>query len=282
MLKLQFTPEQAAYVERIRCAEKSFSPEEKSKRRGGEVLHQGSHCTVRRLMGILYLQTDRVLIWDISTVSPSDMSCSHFFTFAFIFLASVIWGLSTGFLIVSFFVLFGLAFLWKAFLGGWLVRRQSQRLDSEARQKIEAYASNHPDWHIRLYKLVTGYRLMLMHKLFEEDEIPFEIKERESEIAQAMQIQNAYYKIKKLRVSPSDQGVGQESPEFYLFLTWPGLPECLLRRQLWIENYNKKADQFATCRFLKQLGSNTVHPAAEYVRAVHDKYCRAETELPLA
>jgi hypothetical protein len=50
----------------------------------------------------------------------------------------------------------------------------------------------------------------------------------------------------------------------------------------WLETYNRRAAEFATCRFLESTGADTVHPDVAPILRVHDDYTKARLQLPLA
>ncbi len=63
---------------------------------------------------------------------------------------------------------------------------------------------------------------------------------------------------------------------------WPFPPEHHSRRREWVAGYDAIAPEFSSCRFLERLGSDSVHPDAKAVRALHDRLCQSDTLLPLA
>jgi hypothetical protein len=49
-----------------------------------------------------------------------------------------------------------------------------------------------------------------------------------------------------------------------------------------VKEYHTKAADFASCRFLAELGSGTTGAKARTVQELHDRLLRAATELPMA
>ena len=76
--------------------------------------------------------------------------------------------------------------------------------------------------------------------------------------------------------------MGYKPKEWLPKTKWPFPADQLPRRQKWVAGYDAMASRFASCRYLEQLGSNTVHPDAEAVRVLHDQLCQAHLCLPLA
>jgi hypothetical protein len=54
------------------------------------------------------------------------------------------------------------------------------------------------------------------------------------------------------------------------------------RFKRWLADYEAAAGRFATCRYLRTVGGEAVHPATEEVIALHDKLTRAHESLQLA
>ena len=54
------------------------------------------------------------------------------------------------------------------------------------------------------------------------------------------------------------------------------------RIEEWIERYEAKAQGYAACRFLTELGDGPTDPRCAEIRDTHDAMCRAHTDLPLA
>ena len=53
-------------------------------------------------------------------------------------------------------------------------------------------------------------------------------------------------------------------------------------RKIWIKEYDESAINFASCKFVKAIGSSVVHPKAEAVMKIHDEFSRADRDLKIA
>lgn len=83
------------------------------------------------------------------------------------------------------------------------------------------------------------------------------------------------------RVSPKPWRIGISQHMRPLGIR-PVNPDRLPERQRWIDDYERAAASFASCRFVESLGSSTVHPSAADVQRIHDELCQANSELPTA
>jgi hypothetical protein len=79
----------------------------------------------------------------------------------------------------------------------------------------------------------------------------------------------------RARVSPKPWRIGISSHLRPRPGVWPVAPQHLPARNQWIAEYERRAGTYAACRFIEQLGSSTIHPAAAAVRDLHDNLSRA-------
>ena len=63
---------------------------------------------------------------------------------------------------------------------------------------------------------------------------------------------------------------------------WPVNEERMAERSEWIDGYDAASRGYAACRYEKTLGSSHKDRDCEWVRQIHDEWCRARQDLPLA
>jgi len=150
-----------------------------------------------------------------------------------------------------------------------------------ARARIERFAIAHPDWNMRLYRTPKGYRVLVMHQTFDPTEpAAYEFLERVgSDPLYVTMCRNQ--KCFRARVSPKPWRVGMEHIKPRPGV-WPINSERMPARREWIRRYEHKARSFASSHFEASLGSGRVDRTCDKVRAVHDRYCKADLGLPLA
>jgi hypothetical protein len=179
----------------------------------------------------------------------------------------------------------GLPWLWSATTRQLNRIRQSSR-ETRAKQErlaaIRAFSAAHPDWHLRVYETPAGYRLLAMHAVYdpagEQTRAAFKAVQTDLRFARLCALQHCF----RARVSPKYWRMGYRAAESLPKSKWPFPLAHLPRRQRWIEGYTVHARAYAACRFIERLGSTTVHPEAEAVRALHDELCQAHRDLPIA
>ncbi|MGI9272260.1 MAG: hypothetical protein ACR2QT_10825 [Woeseiaceae bacterium] len=150
-----------------------------------------------------------------------------------------------------------------------------------ARARIERFATDNPNWLLRLYRTPKGYRVLVMHRTFEPTEEPaFEfMKLLDSDPLYVTMCRNQ--KCFRARVSPKPWRIGMEHIRPRPGV-WPIKPERMPARHEWVRRYEEKSQRFASCRFEATLGTGSLDPKCDALRSVHDKLCKAEQDLALA
>lgn len=163
----------------------------------------------------------------------------------------------------------------------WRQRRKGSE-EQQARECIDRFIAAHPDWHLRLYRTPAGLRALAMHRTFDPGEAAVAECFRELGVdpiyAQMCSRQQCF----RARISPKPWRIGIAAHIRPRPGVWPVDPARLPERTRWIEDYERRAADFASCRLIGTVGSGSVDSRADEVRALHDEHCRCERELPLA
>lgn len=249
-----------------------------------EVLERhGETVITRNLYGARCLNTPNVMFVDIDfQEQPSCMPCLVVLTVVILAaVAGIWWWHSVGvFVLLVFGTLFISSMLTLKIRKWWL--RWQGGPEALARKTIDRFLEQHPDWRVRLYETPAGYRLLVMHRTFD----PTDPETRES--LQALRADPVYTRMcmnqhcfrARLTPKPWRMGIAQHmKPRPGI---WPVAPDRLAERAAWIAEYEQKAQGYAACRFIEELGLGTTHPAAVRVQHLHDGISRATTPLPLA
>ncbi|PPE75723.1 hypothetical protein C3942_02180 [Solimonas fluminis] len=250
-----------------------------------EVLSRhGDTVVTRNLYGARCLNTPDVLFADIDFDTGPGLRTIGAVTGVLLLLALLL-GWATG------SAGYGLLAALLALLGGYALARQLHRLrdrlgggpEPRARRRIDAFLQRHPDWHLRLYRTPAGLRLLAMHRAFDA---------REPAVAEcfaALGVDALYARMCvnqrcfRARVSPKPWRVGIAAHLRPRPGVWPVNPERLPERERWVQQYEQRAQGYAACRFVEALGQTRVScMQALAVQRLHDEWCRAQRELPLA
>lgn len=244
---------------------------------------EGDVIITRNAYGAHCLNTPDVLFADVdfATSTPARLTCGMML----VFLALAIWlGWSRHSVKLGLAAAVGSLFAGPIAAG--LIHRIWDHLsggaERRARMRIEAFASSHRDWRLRLYRTPAGFRILAMHRTFEPAE------QAVAEFFQAMDTDRVYVRMCanqrcfRARVSPKPWRIGiaqhmRPSPG-----VWPVAPEKMPLRRQWIEDYERKAESYASCHFITELGQGGVHEKAAAVQRLHDALSRADSGLPMA
>lgn len=187
------------------------------------------------------------------------------------------WGLAIVLMFAALVAGYGVA----KFLFG-MKQKAKGTPEQQATNRIAGFLKKHPDWRVRLYKTPAGFRALAMHRTFDpaEPEVASFFKEIEADPIYVRMCMHQH--CFRARVSPKPWRIGIKRHLKPRPGIWPINPERMPDRASWVEEYERMAQGFASCRFIADMGSATVNPAVEKVRALHDGFCRAESGLPLA
>ena len=250
-----------------------------------EVLSRhGDAVVTRNLYGARCLNTPDVLFADIDFEGAPGVRLLGGVTGALILLALVIGFATDSFGYGLILVMLGLIFSGSvAELLQLLWQRLSGGPEQRARRRIAAFLQRQPDWHLRLYRTPAGLRLLAMHRGFDAREPAV------AEFFKAMRVDPLYARMChnqrcfRARVSPKPWRIGIGAHLRPRPGIWPINPERLPERQRWVQDYEQRARDYASCRYVEALG-RTVATCSQAlaVQRLHDEWCQAQRELPMA
>jgi hypothetical protein len=161
-------------------------------------------------------------------------------------------------------------------------RTHRERWDAQAMARIRDFAASHRDWRLRVYRTPAGFRLLAMHRRFDprEPEVQacFDALGVDPTYARMCHNQRCF----RARISPKPWRIGLSRLNAPAVAAWQPAHADLPERHRWIARYDAAAPRFASCRFVETLGQGAEAPEAIAVRDVHDLFCRADSDLPLA
>lgn len=237
----------------------------------------------RNSYGALCLNTPDVLFADVDFVREPGARI-YLVSFALVLLAA----LATGLYIQSWRIFFPVAIgacilapLLAAAIHK-LIEKVTGGPESRAKKRIARFSDQNPDWRLRVYRTPAGYRVLAMHRLFDpngEDTLEF-LHALHSDPIYIRMCRNQ--RCFRARLSPKPWRIGIESHMKPRPGVWPIKPERIPERREWIAHYEEAARGYAACRFEKSVGNGTTDSRVEYVQSLHDEYCGASSDLPIA
>ena len=144
---------------------------------------------------------------------------------------------------------------------------------------IRSFSQSHPTWHLHVYRTPKGFRVLVMHQIFdprgEEAQLLFNALQADPNYVRMCKNQNCF----RARISPKPWRIGLEALRSGV---WPVKEQSMHARKVWVDEYQTRAEEYASCKFVEQLGSPLTHPKAKHVQSIHDPYCNANFNLEIA
>jgi hypothetical protein len=160
---------------------------------------------------------------------------------------------------------------------GWL-GRPTETAESRVQKHIEQTATEYSQHTIRLYRTAAGFRCVVTDRPIvansEESRRLFEAFGTDPLYAQICRVQECY----RARLTPKFWRCRAQRPPHRF--PWVNANEEQEQRR-WEEEYSRRSQEFATCRFVTQFGNRTDAELRSLIE-LHDAHVGAQSELPLA
>ena len=246
----------------------------------------GEHVVSRNSYGARCLNTPDVFFADVDFQGAEPDSCAVFIgNISFAIVVAIVVGMKFDSVLAGLFVV-PLASVAIHILRNWL-RRVSMILrggpEQIALRKFDRFVSNHPDWHLRIYRTPNGFRLLAMHATLDprssQVEEAFEslgVDQTYSVMCQKQNCFRARLTAKPWRIGIADHLKPRPG-------VWPIKKTQAPTRLAWVNRYEDAAANYAACRFVKAIGAiHRVSPQVTPVCEFHDHVCRANEDRELA
>jgi hypothetical protein len=138
---------------------------------------------------------------------------------------------------------------------------------------VETWIGKHPEY--------GGLRCLILNTVFKPK------SDHASEILRDLKSDPLYMRLCvaqecfRARLTAKPWRCGVHEPSGRLRYPWED-PQIESEFRQWEKQYDAVAEKYATCSFVKQIGSRNSHPDVESILAYHDRVTRAESGLPLA
>jgi hypothetical protein len=168
-------------------------------------------------------------------------------------------------------------FLAKLF--GFAKSTPEAKREFQAKESIDQFMARHPGWGMRLYRTFAGFRGIVTHDLFDpkSDETFNILRELGSDplYTRLCQSQECF----RARLTPKPWRCGYHKNT----IRYPVEDEALAKQfQEWKSKYEDCHKNYATCRFVGQLGNAAINPEVQEVVELHDFVTRCSESLRLA
>ncbi len=149
-------------------------------------------------------------------------------------------------------------------------------------RRVRRFLSAHPGWRVRAYRTPAGLRLLALHRLFDPREPAvqacFDALGVDPVYARMCHNQHCF----RARVSPKPWRMGLQRMRPPYSAAWRPEHAHLPARLAWVDAYQRKAQDYASCRYIETLGDGPVDSHADAVRELHDLLCQAQRDLAIA
>jgi hypothetical protein len=155
----------------------------------------------------------------------------------------------------------------------------SPELENEALMRVETWTASNYQWGWRVYRTRSGLRLLATQGTVSAD------APTTDQIFEALGADPLYRKLCKsqkcfrARLTPKPWRCEEDPGKPP---RWPWTPKEEKRFHKWEAEYNETSAERATCEFVRQIGSATVHPEVQSIIQLHDEATKVGLNLPLA
>ena len=247
------------------------------------VSRHGETIITRNSYGARCLNTPNVFFADI------DFQCEPSFRFAcgvfgLLLLCAVISGWIADAKVVGVILAF-LALVFTNVISKTLhaaIQKASGGQERAARNRIDRFLAQHPEWNLRLYRTPAGMRVLATHRTFSpgDPEVAECFRELHADSVYIAMCRNQ--ECFRARVSAKPWRIGITTHMRPRPGVWPIAPERMPMRNAWIAEYEAAAKNFAACTLLESIGSGAMNLEAKAVLELHDELCAATSNRPIA
>lgn len=190
--------------------------------------------------------------------------------------------LKDGYKAISAFVIFSLL--------GFILKKicfneHDKKLKSAEKMafdNIELFCQKHSEFKFRVYKTPAGLRLLAINNNYNpKDKATVDFMKELGSDPNYIQMcinQNCF----RARVSPKPWRINLKESLPHKTSIWPYTPEKLEARQKWVDKYELKSQNYASCKYIQTIGTGEECRDALRIQELHDELSRANEDLPIA
>ena len=145
--------------------------------------------------------------------------------------------------------------------------------------QVQAWAAQHADLAMRIYRTCAGLRCLITNKIFDPTD------SQTIDLLSSIGSDPLYVRLCqaqacfRARLTPKPWRCGLKMPP----TRFPWLkPDQETQFRRWQSSYEQVIPRFGVCRFVKQMGPVQVHPEIRPILTLHDHFVCAPAERPLA
>jgi hypothetical protein len=160
-----------------------------------------------------------------------------------------------------------------------LLGKKSVSQEEQQVAQIELWAQTRPDLGIRVYRTFAGLRCLITNEVFAPTDAGALAILRDLNSDPLYITLCKQQECFRARLTPKPWRCNISTPPArYPFEN----QQVLSRYRQWERTYSANASQFTTCRFIKHIGRNQVHPEVQPILDFHDQRACGNPQLGLA
>lgn len=239
----------------------------------------GNVVITRNAYGAHCLNSPDVLFVDIDLATHAHGLLEAILGFGWLVLALYAFFLFSGLWLFGVLLLLGISY---TVLAKLMDRAYFRGASARARGRLQRFSAKHPDWGLRVYATPAGLRVLATQALFRPDGADtaacFAALGADPVYVRMCRNQQCF----RARLSGKPWRMGISTHMRPRPGVWPVRAEQMPKREEWTRHYDQVANEYAACRYLETLGNPHIAFDIAPVVELHDRACRAQTELPLA
>jgi hypothetical protein len=158
-------------------------------------------------------------------------------------------------------------------------RSPDAQREQNARDKLDRFLADNPQWSVRVYRTCAGLRVIATHSLFDPT------ADSTQALLESLGTDPMYIRLCKAqdsfraRLTPKPWRCGHTSNT----IGWPRETDDQRGRfEKWMADYLERQSNYATCRYLVSVGNAPIHPDVKTIIDIHDQTTRCHEPLALA
>jgi hypothetical protein len=160
-----------------------------------------------------------------------------------------------------------------------LVRGSSNSPEAKSLAAIRAALAAYPIDGFRIYRTAAGYRVLGISRVYEPTDNATQVLMRAVGTDRAFLALCRAQKCFRARLTPKPWRIGVDRPAFTFPSDDPGDAAAVAE---WVATYEPACSDWATCRFVEQVGSSSVHADVRPILQAHDAATCATSDRRLA
>ncbi|WP_434779633.1 hypothetical protein [Neisseria sp. Ec49-e6-T10] len=148
--------------------------------------------------------------------------------------------------------------------------------------EIDHFLKDNPKWGARVYETPAEMRLLITHRLMNPNDEEVSLFFNKMNVDEVYSLMCKNQQCFRARVSPKPWRMDMSKHISPRSGTWPIKEEYMATRQKWLDEYEHKAKDYASCRFIQAMGNHDIDDKVYKVIELHYDLSKANSGLKIA